>query len=481
MSIFPNCKAEVQNESHFCPECGTKLTESVKITNKNKNKNQKGLLLRRLTILGLIGVVLLFGCDSSNKKDEDLTLDDPAAQTTTTSGDTAQTTTTTKPGANENDPPQTDNEVISVEAFLKLVAGSEYAKAIEYYNNNLEGNLSFETDARVGIENQIVEINVKVLSGEYKESDVDIRLSVIDKVVKGTDITPVDYQKSLDKIEASLDSKSAYNAATELEALKNYADAIEQYRLVIEGDSNYANAEQAIIRCTTAHKQAIFDKAQTLAASADYSGAISALRTLAAILPDDNEVQTKITVYEKMHINTAITNAENAFVKTTEDYQKALDYINGALQFYPENEALLEKKTYYSKFRPVDLYNMTPIKGGLEKQTNMTSTYNEKYSNCFVIDSSMYKRATYVIDSKYNVFTATIFGCSSNTAGRSNYLMIYCDGVLVYENTRILDNGKSFEISIDLTGVNELEIYMEQTTSSSGYGLSNMILQRTAK
>jgi len=76
----------------------------------------------------------------------------------------------------------------------------------------------------------------------------------------------------------------------------------------------------------------------------------------------------------------------------------------------------------------------------------------------------------------------TVFGYSSSNTNRYCTLIIYGDGVELYSNKAIADNGRPFDVTVDVTGVTDLKIYMQLSIyNSPGFGIGHVTLQRTAK
>lgn len=432
----------------------------------------------------LLAATLLIGCrnepyhpnDSDNQSDTEQTASN-------------QTENDSEKDDSNGTPAEETNED-KIKKFAQFIIDSEYADAIEYYNSSLLGNFELEVMAQDKIIAICNDINNKVLSGEYDQKTVQNELGVIDKIVEGTNATPDGYNQVLDSIDFSLESKAAYSAATDLESLKSYSDAIKQYKLVIEGDSNYASAQEAIERCTETLKNDALTQAAALVSENDYISAINVLNEAFKTLPDESDLQAKITVYEKSYISYVVSQANAAFVTPASDYEAALNIINAGLQYYPEDQALNEKKAYYLSYAPVDLFDMKAIRGNAEYANSDTDTYLNKYTKCFRggytsehLDKST--DITFDLKEQYNIFTSTVYGRSNSNSGRYAEIKIYGDGIILYEKENIPDNTtRAFDISIDVTGISELRIvinsksYFNGKTYIGGIGMTNMMLQR---
>ena len=225
-----------------------------------------------------------------------------------------------------------------------------------------------------------------------------------------------------------------------------------------------------------------YNEAKRLAESGDYVSAIRTLETILIDFPNANDVKEKIQEYEERHVKSILKNASAVFVTPSEDYGDALKIINGGLQYYPENQELKNAKNLYSKYAPLNLYDMKPFRGELEKYQTDTDTYGNSHTKSFRTARYTESIAYYDLKGEYNKFTATIYGRDDSTEPAVSVLRIVGDGAVLYENSSVSETCRPFKIDIDLTGVQELSIYMEQYSIwSDGIGMTDVILQKTAK
>lgn len=435
--------------------------------------------MKKSTLLAmlLLAATLLIGC-----RNEPYHPNDSDDQSDTEQTASNQTENDSEKDDSNGTPAEETNED-KIKKFAQFIIDSEYADAIEYYNSSLLGNFELEVMAQDKIIAICNDINNKVLSGEYDQKTVQNELGVIDKIVEGTNATPDGYDQVLDSIDYSLESKAAYSAATDLESLKNYSDAIKQYKLVIEGDSNYTAAQEAVERCTETLKNDALTQAEELVSENDYISAINVLNEAFKTLPDESDLQAKITVYEKSYISYVVSQANAAFVTPASDYEAALNIINAGLQYYPENGDLSEKKAYYLSYAPVNICDLESIRGEAYTVQSDTDTYGNTYTKCFICHwSNEWADITYNLNGSYNLFTATIYGRSNENDSEYAYIKVYGDDVLIYENNQISDNTtKPFDISLNVTGVSELRILMDNDLGRANIGMTNTYIQKTVK
>ena len=376
-----------------------------------------------------------------------------------------------------------------VDKFMDFVRSGEYLKAVEYYNDKLYGNYQLEEEAAIGMADLLKSLQREILNGQKSESDAKKITGVVDIVLAQTDINIEKYDQLQAGINEAVASKAAFLAGKELESLKKYVEAISEYAIVCEYDSNYEEATEAIERCLNTAKKDALANAASLAGSGRYVEAISRLDELNSNLPNnDSDLEAKISVYTKAYISNTIDEASNSFVTPSTDYSTALNIINAALQHFPNDESLNEKKAYYQSFAPVNLYDMKTLKGKASKLTTDTDIYGNSYQKCFWSGySSMIWNETdisYHLDKSYNTFQATIYARSNKNGVQNMIAEIYADGKIIYQNLQIPDNStQPFTINLDVTGVKELRIVLNRNYGDirSGIGMTNMIIQKTVK
>lgn len=372
--------------------------------------------------------------------------------------------------------------------FAAFLADGLYADAIAYYYDSISGNSWLESQAEESLLGYISQTIDKVYSGEYDEKMADAAFNTVDRVASETGLAYTqigDFRQALD---AAFASKSAYATGKRLQEAESYLAAALAFQEVSESDFNYNDAHAAAETCFALAKTAELEKAKSKATNGRYAEAIAILRTLTAQLPGpDDAVDSQIAVYEQMLVQTALSEAEAAFVTPATDYYKALDILNIALQELPEHTELIEKKAYFASFQPVNLYQLTPYLGSLYQVDSDTDILETTYQNCFFcsqvgLGTSEYS-ATYDISRSYNTLTATIYGKDAINETYFYTLIISGDGVRLYEKTDIPGNGKPFEISVDVTGVSDLKIEMKNSSDRTyiGYGMTDVLLQKTVR
>lgn len=188
-------------------------------------------------------------------------------------------------------------------------------------------------------------------------------------------------------------------------------------------------------------------------------------------------------INEEKYIEAQVNAADKAFTDYTK-YNDALKIIKAALQKYPQNNILKTKRDYYQSFEPVNLCDLKPYKSSYGYISNGRSSDNfeNEYEKCvFKPHYNSSASATYDLAYKYNSFKATVFMRCDCTRQVYGTIKIYGDGSLLYNKTGIDVYGRPFNIEVEVTGVQDLEIVIESESGAYIFGLGNCMLQRTVK
>lgn len=377
-----------------------------------------------------------------------------------------------------------------VHKFAESLLSNAYSDAISIYNDEIAGNSGSEQEAADYMASFLEEIESGILSGAYSESDAKAKMATVKNVYSKINCEIDGYESLVESVDQALASKVAYKSGIALFEQKNYKDALVELEKVLPDDSDYADAAEKYFTAVENYKNEIKSSAETSTSDGDFLTAIDAYKQAVEILPEDSDLHAWLNTCEKEYISGVISDAEKAFSDYTK-YEDALKIIQAALQYYPDDPSLIEAREKYGLFAPMNLYDMAAVKGETSTCETDTDTYKQEYTKCFWIgygDWGIWSGETDItFDLKgiYNNFSATIYGRSTKTEADHYSVIIYGDGKKLYENLDIVDNGKAFDISADVTGVSDLTIVMKHSTYSgpvtSGIGISNMILQRTVK
>lgn len=372
-----------------------------------------------------------------------------------------------------------------VSEFVELIKDGEYYSASEYYSQNIDGNYNYIKQASTGCKELLDQLYEDFKNAKQDDENWDVVYSSIQYVTSQSDYSLIDLATLYtykSKFDALAKSKAAYMAAVDFQKLNNYQGAISKFGEVIAEDGYYAEAMTRLSECTARYIESVIGTADALAEQNDYIGALDVIGSAMNFLGNDNaQLSAKSEVYEKTYISKTISDAETVFVTPATDYEAALGIINSALQHFPNNSELLDKKTYYLAFEAVNLYYVDTVdKYCWKKEESLEDNYGGEYSSCFTMKNYTASMALYNLERKYNILRATVFG-----AGNFSYpcrITVWGDGKLLYKSDK-LDTKltRPFDIEVDVTGVLDLKICCETNGSGSEIGFYNLTVQKTVR
>ena len=299
------------------------------------------------------------------------------------------------------------------------------------------------------------------------------------------------YEGILSLITASVDDVSV-----DAELSSIYNDALTQYRgiVIAQADNlvnagDYAGAADTLEKAAYASgsdfelvKRAALMKAQAATMNGDYVSAINLINDKIDVVGGDVEVQAALTSCQQAYKQAIIAQAYDIY--NTSGYASALEVINGALTIIPDDSDLLAEKDAYIACTPVSLKDVEYY------DVNRTNWYNSEndilgnhydnvlgsYGNNYITDEAY---ITFDIGQQYNVFGGTFF-ISEYDKGDYGFvgIRIYGDGALLYQQSGLGSNTKSFDIAVNVTNVTDLKLCLDGAFDIPAQ-LGDPYLQRT--
>lgn len=417
---------------------------------------------RRLLALLLICSALLVGCtsepylgnDSKKTGDEQTEKDSQKDKDKTNSSDETSKT-------NE----ATDDRLAS---FEQLIKDSEYASAIEYFNSTLSGNYELEVGAQDVLIDICNDINDKVLSGEYDEKTAKTNLGVIDKVVDGTQVSPKGYDEVVAKIDGSLESKAAFDAAMTFESLSNYGDALQRYQMVITNDSNYLEAQNGIERCISTIRQNALDSAQTYADQSNYIESIREINSAISYISDDVSLTAALDVYETQYVKQILDTVDK--LKSESNFAQVIPTLNEARNILPYNKEL--EQAYPILIDNCLLLNSSGFNTNQkEREDSLGKTYYE-CSTVFSICDGGY--AEYSIkDTNVSCVSFSLAPIHFYESSRTGSLTILADDKIVYTSPIISQKTEKFDVKVDIPQSTK---FIRLEFDANAYGYSDVLI-----
>ena len=358
----------------------------------------------------------------------------------------------------------------------------------------------------------------------------DVGETIEDVDVEGTDGAPIDdeqieailseadelaasedYKGALEKVKAGLDT---YPESESLQAKADeYSDALaeqvkqntlsEAASLADSGD--YVSAMELIETAQDTHGedaeyQAAYDSynqsyiaqvkddaltnADSLAQQGEYIEAINIVEQAIATVGEDDELASKAKEYEGTYVSEAISQVDTYIA--SEEYDKAEDILNNALEEFPKNATLKEEQVILSEgIKKTEIAyaylgeDITSYEHGMYyKEYNEASSFNlggVAYQNGFTIGTyTAGGYANFNLNGEYE----HIAGVAGNVDGTSVDVtyVVYGDGAML-GSIDIKGGALPVEFELDVTGVRQLKIAADGDSNyGNGVGFGNVIL-----
>lgn len=323
-----------------------------------------------------------------------------------------------------------------------------------------------------------------------------------------------DIAEIAEKLESLNESRIAYGLAVKLQDSAKYADAIAEYEKVIEEDTYYDMAQQAVSDCMDLCREDTLSQAAVYEQNGMYDEAISVLDVALAILPNDTSLISERKLCESMLEEKAGEaaleeakklvgdgNDANAYKAARDvlkeylekypsdaaaarkrdeydnayfdgslnkawslvqagDYDEAIALLRGLEKEYPSRTDIGEIIAMYESYRPVDLqtfeiYESVSSSYGLAFDTQQTAkdTWDNTWDNCVTMRNlygSGYYQLGYLIVSKYNHFHCVLACEQTQNTKGEGYVEVYMDNELIYRSESIDRSTKPITVDMDL-------------------------------
>lgn len=374
---------------------------------------------------------------------------------------------------------------------------------------------------------RISNIQTGFIDGTIEYSSAMMELDTIKKLkVDGV-------SAELDAVRSYIDdlngSRTNFATAESFYTTGDYAEAITNYRLVIEEDANYAAAVEKLADAVNKYRDAILEKANEYASAELYTDAVALLNETLKTIPNDTKITEQIRIYEKDHdeklkadaLTTAAAYANNgdhlsafkslidvmnsqaadaelvsaynsyceAYVAQVvaeanakieeKDFDGALAVLNTAQKNLPDNESIGQLISETKAKRPISITSLEPVvvdNWGEWNTADAKDTFGNDYSTaCNYMKLSEYgfgvvyrnHSAEYRLYGKYSTLTGSIAPHSDSYNGKISYLQIFIDDVLVYTSDDIGRKTDSINFSIDVSDADyvKINVYTENSAA----------------
>ncbi len=418
--------------------------------------------------------------------------------------------------------------IIIILVLLLLLAGIGVCGAMWYFNpiqdiNRALNNNDIETAQKIYSEfkseireDDIVDILTKKVNGIWEDfqnnqkeySIVTVEIQSIKNI--GIDKINDTINKRMEDINQLNNSRVAYESANTYMKERNYANAIAQYNLVIESDSNYESAMNKLSEALGLYKAEIENSISESLEAENYENAISILQNALVILPNDTDLTIKLSLVQSSYnekikkdaINSAsnyannqewsnaikvtkealdkinddieLQNAYDVYVQTyikdiinqseelvlNKEYGNALALLEKVHKEYPDYSVLGDKMEEIENRKPILLSELVPVNGGIDwNKGTPTDTFGNTYSTALNYDI-WNGEVEYRLYGEYSTFSFSIapYKDLPEEEKVAGHIQIFADSQILFSSPDITRKTDYAEYSLDITGVEYLKI-----------------------
>lgn len=402
--------------------------------------------------------------------------------------------------------------------IIRALESENYEEAISLYQDNYDGDSEDIGDIKKTLLNRLETIKTEFVAGTMEYAVADMELGVIERM--GISALQEAINEVRTEIQALNQSRTAFGIAEALFAEGSYAEALEQYKLVIEEDSNYENAKSKLTQAIEKYREKILKEADDYVQQGSYIEAIAKLQEGLNIVSNDKKLQEQIAIYENENENmlkeqalesaseyaaqndlkqaitmlsgalerkpddTELTAAYNtycqqyvegviaeadAFVEQ-EDYKGAIKCINEALKVLPGEELLGSKLEEIENNKPVPLSGMDAINGGWDWNVGTpTDPFGTTYSDVanytiIAVGSLGYAEEEYVeyrLYGEYKSLSFKVVAHSEIPEDGCGTVQVYADDTLIFTSEEIRRKTDMQSYTVDISSADYIKIVIK--------------------
>ncbi len=401
----------------------------------------------------------------------------------------------------------------SEQKIVRALEKKDYDGALAVYNEN------YDDDAGKALINTL-ETRLNQIKDQYYNNEIEYEVANMEvSTIEKMNIADIaDTLSSVkDDLAAMNASRTAFNTAQTMFEKADYPGAIENYKKVIEEDSNYETAKSQLSAAVENYRKTELEAAAAFVKDGSYAKAIAELENALKILPDDASLTEQITVYQSENsahlkedaIKTAAEYAEKEDYESAigairsamkdndadaeltvlmkeysekyvaavtakvdeltaaRNYGEAIAALEAALKVLPDNTALKEKLDTVKANQPALLSSLTPINGGWEwNEGTPTDPFENTYTNAvnYVIFSGNANSAgkeyyaEYRLYGKYKSISGELVPHTDIPEMGTSQISVYADDKLVYTSSAIGRKTDLIPFTADIAGADYVKI-----------------------
>ena len=183
-----------------------------------------------------------------------------------------------------------------VDKYLRSFDKGDSEAASQIYSEEIKDNAEDKEALQTKLKERMDSIYENFKSGKITSDEAKEKL----KSYKEYDTSSVYAFTTINKVTTLQKSKDAYSDAEKAENDGNLADAITNYKSVIEDDPNHETAQAKVLQLSETYTETMKAQAQQEADSKDYDRAINTINKLSDVVGNTDELKTLAQEYSEL-------------------------------------------------------------------------------------------------------------------------------------------------------------------------------------
>lgn len=183
-----------------------------------------------------------------------------------------------------------------VDKYLRSFDKGDSEAASQIYSEEIKDNAEDKEALQTKLKERMDSIYEDFKSGKITSDEAKEKL----KSYKEYDTSSVYAFTTINKVTTLQKSKDAYSDAEKAENDGNLADAITNYKSVIEDDPNHEAAQAKVLQLSETYTETMKAQAQQEADSKDYDSAISTISILSSVVGNTDELKALAEQYSEL-------------------------------------------------------------------------------------------------------------------------------------------------------------------------------------